>query len=67
MLGVVSNGCVLLTVTAGFDHGYHGWFVSDATATFNDRLQGITEELVSSYLARVVPAADMIKLIEGSD
>lgn len=64
--GVVTNGCVLLTVTAGFDLGYHGWFVSDATATFNDRLQGVTEEIISSYMARVVSTDEMIALV-GAD
>jgi nicotinamidase-related amidase len=64
--GVVTNGCVLLTLTAGFDHGYHGWLVSDATASFSQRLQDITEELVSGYMARVVSTSEMIGLVTGA-
>ena len=64
--GVVTNGCVLLTLTAGFDHGYHGWMVSDATASFSARLQDITEELVSGYMARVVSTTEMVELVTAS-
>jgi nicotinamidase-related amidase len=64
--GVVTNGCVLLTLTAGFDHGYHGWFVSDATASFSKRLQDLTEELIGGYMARVVSTTEMAGLIHAS-
>ena len=64
--GVVTNGCVLLTLTAGFDHGYHGWMVSDATASFSPRLQDVTEELVSGYMARVVSTTEMVELVTAS-
>ena len=60
--GVVTNGCVFLTVAAGFDLGYHGWFVSDSTATFSERLQDLTEELISSYMARVVTTDEMVAI-----
>ena len=65
-VGVVTTGCVFLTVTAGFDLGYHGWLVADCTATFSDRLQDMAEELISSFMAKVVTADEMIALIEAS-
>ncbi len=63
--GMATNGCVLMSVTGGFDLGYYGWLVSDATATYWDRLQTITEELVSGYMARVVTTDEMIRAIEA--
>ena len=45
--GVVTNGCASHR-GRGFDLGYHGWFISDSTATFSERLQSLTEELISS-------------------
>ena len=65
--GVVTNGCVFLTVAAGFDLGYHGWFVSDSTATFSERLQSLTEELISSYMARVVSTDELVAMISDLD
>ena len=65
-VGVVTTGCVFLTVTAGFDLGYHGWLVADCTATFSDRLQDMAEELISSFMAKVVTADEMIALIEAT-
>ena len=52
-----------LTVAAGFDLGYHGRSVSDSTATFSERLQDLTEELISSYMAQVVTTDEMVALI----
>jgi biuret amidohydrolase len=52
--GVITNGCVLLTLAAGFDLGYHGYLVGDATATFSQRWQDLTEEIVGVYMAKVV-------------
>jgi biuret amidohydrolase len=52
--GVITNGCVLLTLAAGFDLGYHGYLVGDATATFSQRWQDVTEEMVGVYMAKVV-------------
>lgn len=64
--GVVTNCCVLLTVAAGFDLGYFGYLVSDATATFNDRLQHVTEEPVGGYLARVMTVNQLIDMLEDA-
>jgi nicotinamidase-related amidase len=61
--GVVTNGCVLLTLAAGYDLGYHGYLASDATATFSPRLQAITEELVSGYMAEVLETEHLVGLL----
>ena len=63
--GVATNGCVMLTLAGGWDLGYHGYLVADATATFSPRLQEITEELVSGYLAKVVTTDEVLKQIEA--
>jgi nicotinamidase-related amidase len=61
--GVITNACVLLTLGAGFDLGYYGYLISDATATFSQRLQDVTEEIVSGYMAKVVSADDFAALL----
>jgi biuret amidohydrolase len=58
--GVVTNACVLLTLGAGFDLGYYGYLASDATATHSQRLQDMTEEIVSGYMAEVVTVDDLV-------
>jgi biuret amidohydrolase len=35
--GVITNGCVLLTLAAGFDLGYHGYLVGDALRPFRNK------------------------------
>jgi nicotinamidase-related amidase len=61
--GVVTNGCVLLTVAAGFDLGYYGYLVSDATATLTQELQDQAENIIGQYLAQVVTTDDMLTLL----
>jgi nicotinamidase-related amidase len=61
--GVVTNGCVLLTVAAGFDLGYYGYLVSDATATLTQELQDQAENIIGQYLAQVVTTDDMLSLL----
>ena len=64
--GVISNGCVLLTLGAGFDLGYRGYFISDATATVSATVQTATEDIVGAYLAQVVTTDAIIaKLAAG--
>ena len=58
--GVVTNACVLATLAAGFDLGYRGYLVSDATATFTQRLQDMTEELVGFAMAEVVSTDEVV-------
>ena len=66
--GVVTHACVLLTLAAGFDLGYYGYLVSDATAAFSPRLHDATEDLVSGFLARVVTTSSMlVQLDSGSE
>jgi len=63
--GVATSGCVMLTLAGGWDLGYHGYLVADTTATFSPRLQEITEELVSGYLAKVVTTDEVLEQIEA--
>jgi nicotinamidase-related amidase len=58
--GVVTNACVMLTLAAGFDLGYTGYLVSDATATLSQRLQEETENIVGSFLAEVIDTDKLI-------
>jgi len=64
--GVIANGCVLLSLAAGFDLGYHGYLVSDTTATFSQRWQDLTEEIVSVYMAKVVTTAQIVDELRGA-
>jgi nicotinamidase-related amidase len=59
--GIVANGCVLLTASSGYDLGYNGFVVADAMATFSDRIQGATEEIVDSFIAEVVTTDALLK------
>ena len=54
-------------VTAGFDLGYFGYLVSDATATYNEGLQQSTESLVGGWLAQVVTTGEIIKTAKQAD
>ena len=65
--GVITNGCVLLTLAAGFDLGYNGYLVADATATFSQRWQDLTEELVGVYMAKVVTTTQIIDELSGAE
>lgn len=62
--GVLTNACVLLAAGSGADLGYRGFVVSDCTATFSQRLQDISEELVSGYMASVVTTAEIIAQLQ---
>lgn len=61
--GVVTNACVLTTAAGGFDRGYYGYVVSDATATFSESLQTSSEEMLSGYLAKVVSTEEMSQML----
>ena len=47
-------------------HHLAGDLVADATATFSDRLQAITEEIVSGYMAEVVSTDELIARLRDS-
>jgi nicotinamidase-related amidase len=64
--GAVTNGCVLLTLASGFDLGYYGYMISDATATFSERVQTGTEEMVSAFMAPVLTTAEISEQIARS-
>jgi nicotinamidase-related amidase len=63
--GVISNVCVLLTMAAGFDLGYDGYMVTDATATMSSELQETTEGLVGVFMAQTVSTDEALRLIAG--
>jgi nicotinamidase-related amidase len=58
--GVVTNCCVLLTVSAGFDMEYQGYLAADATATFSDELQAAAELVMGSMTATVTQTDALI-------
>jgi len=58
--GLVTNACVLPSVGEGFDLGYWGYLVSDATATYSQRLQDMSEEIISGYMAMVQSTDELI-------
>jgi nicotinamidase-related amidase len=62
--GVLSNVCVLLTMGAGFDLGYDGYMVTDATATLSGELQFATEQIVSAVMAKCVSTADALEMLK---
>ncbi len=64
--GVITNGCVLLTLAAGFDLGYHGYLIADGTATFSQRWQDLTEEIVGVYMAKVVTTDQIIDQLQAA-
>lgn len=62
--GVITNGCVLLSAAAGFDLGYTGHLVTDATATLSDRLQQAAEEAMALYVAKPLTTEEAIRALE---
>ncbi len=64
--GVATSGCVLVSVAAGFDLGYRGYLVADATATSSEYFQQAAEDIIGSYMARVVDTNDVIAAIEAA-
>lgn len=63
--GVVTNACVLSTLTAAFDLGYTNYLVTDATATLSQQLQDESEHLLGSYMAELVDGADIVSRLAG--
>jgi nicotinamidase-related amidase len=60
--GVMSNGCVLQTMTSGFGLGYDGYLVTDATATLTEPLQAATEAAAAS-MAKCISAKEVFSLL----
>lgn len=64
--GVATNCCVMLSVGGGYDLGYHGVLVSDATATFTPEFQQQAENLMGFYLAPIVTTDDVLGMISAA-
>jgi nicotinamidase-related amidase len=64
--GVVTNGCVMLAAAQGFDLGYLGYLVTDATATFSQELQDQAEDVIGFYFAKSVTTDAMIALLPST-
>jgi biuret amidohydrolase len=62
--GVITNGCVMLTATAGFDLGYRGFLVTDCTATMSERAQDVGEEFLDGFTERLVSTAEVIDFLK---
>lgn len=65
--GVITNSCGLLTSAGGFDRGYRGLLAADATATLSPKLQATAELLIDGYIANVVEAADVVRMLDEGD
>jgi ureidoacrylate peracid hydrolase len=63
-VGVLTNACVLLTASAGFDLGYHGYVVRDATATLTEDMQRSAEDVLGYFIASVVDTDEALGLFE---
>jgi nicotinamidase-related amidase len=63
--GVLTDACVLLTLAAGYDLGYFGYLISDATATLSEEAQRSTELLVSSFMAEVIDTESALHRISA--
>lgn len=62
--GVVTNCCVLLTVSAGFDMEYKQYVVADATAAFSDELQAAAELVMGSLTATITTTDEMLAALD---
>lgn len=63
--GVITNACVLASMTAGFDLGYYGYLVADATATAGPDVQRAAEQVVDFVLGEVVTSAAALERLGG--
>jgi nicotinamidase-related amidase len=62
--GVVTDGCVMLTLAAGFDLGYSGYLVEDATAAFTPERHQLAITWARSSFAGLLSTDDFIDAIE---
>lgn len=63
--GVLTNACVLLTMASGFDLGYIGYLVADATAALSEDMQVATESIVDGLLGRIVTTDAALDLVRS--
>jgi len=64
--GVLTNACVTLTAASGYDLGYHGYVVADATATASAAVQEASEQMLAGFIAEVTTSDHAIRLLRGS-
>jgi nicotinamidase-related amidase len=62
--GVVTNACVMSTLSAGFDLGYTNYLVTDATAALSQQLQDETEHLIGSFMAELVSSQSVVERLQ---
>ncbi len=63
--GVATNACVLLTAMAGFDLGYHGYIVTDATAAKTPDAHAGALAVTGDHYALGVTTARMLDMLAG--
>ena len=61
--GVMTDICVLSTVTSALHHEYQVWVVSDATATIWDNVQQMSIDLFSRAFGMVSKTEDLLRLL----
>lgn len=64
--GVVTNGCVELTVRDAADHGYVCWVVDDACAAFVEADHRATLERMRGGLVQIARSSDAIAMLEAA-
>ena len=63
--GVMTDICVLSSVTSALHHEYQTWTVSDATATIWDNVQELTMDLCQRAYGMVVTSEEVAGLINA--
>lgn len=63
--GVLTNACVTLTAASGYDLGYTGYVVTDATATVSPAVQDATEQMLSGFIAELITSDQAVDLLYG--
>jgi hypothetical protein len=54
------------TAASGFDLGYHGYVVTDATATVTSEVQDASEKLLEAFIARLVTSQQAAAMLSGT-
>ncbi|QQO23712.1 cysteine hydrolase [Bradyrhizobium diazoefficiens] len=63
--GVTTNACVMLTAAGGFDLGYFGTIVTDATAALTPEHQTQAENLLRYFVASLATTEEVIELLRA--
>ena len=59
--GVSTNVCVESTIRDAFQLGYNCYLLSNCTATFDDKYQKLSEDIISFVFGKVINSNDIIK------